>query len=351
MGVSGVPLRFGAWMLALSLSFTAVGCLSPLNKQSVALSSATTPVVTQAASAYQGANALHNLREDYDAVQQFDDPNQVYNPRNTQPLLSDKDLHARLAVLSAFQLYAKTLVAITNNTDSPELQAASKSLGDSLTANVNTIAPSIETAAGITPAVASTTETTVTNTSGNTTTTTTSTSTTPAPVITQGAQNAAAVAIDALGQYLVSRKIKKELPAKIEAMDPHVQTLCKLLEDDIGILQDQEKRDYDRIIDLQTLFLRENKTMDPLERRTEIMKLPEIARQQQAAEQQLSGLHGAIVRLELTHHALAAEAQGNNPEGLKDKLADLESAAGDLGKFYSSVSAEGENKSAKGEAK
>jgi hypothetical protein len=335
VGVSGVPLRFGAWMLALSLSLSATGCLSPLNKQSVALSAATTPVVEQAAAAYQGANALHNLRQDYDATQQFDDPNQVYNPKNNQPLLSDKDLHARLVVLYAFQLYAKTLVAITNNTDSPELQAASQSLGSSLTANANTIVPSIESAAGLTPAVGSTTTTV--------TATTTTTTTSPAPVITQGGQNAAVAAIDALGQYLVSRKIKKELPAKIEAMDPHVQTLCKLLEDDISILQDQEKRDYDRIIDLQTLFLRENKTMDPLERRTQIMTLPEIARQQKAAEQNLSGLQNAITRLELTHHALAAEAQGNNPEGLKEKLADLESAAGDLGKFYSSLSATGQN--------
>ena len=68
-----------------------------------------------------------------------------------------------------------------------------------------------------------------------------------------------------------------------------------------------------------------------------IAQLPAIARQQQASDRQLTQLSAAIVRLELTHHALAAEAQGNNPESLKQKLADLEAAGEELGKFYSSL--------------
>jgi len=50
-------------------------------------------------------------------------------------------------------------------------------------------------------------------------------------------------------------------------------------------------------------------------------------------------LRAAIVRLALTHHALAADAQGNNPESLKSKLGDLEAAGSELGRFYSSLSA------------
>ena len=36
-----------------------------------------------------------------------------------------------------------------------------------------------------------------------------------------------------------------------------------------------------------------------------------------------TSLRDAINKLALTHHALAAEAQHNNPETLKDKLAEL----------------------------
>lgn len=326
-------------MLALSLSLLATGCLSPLNKRSVAFSGAVTPVVDQAAAAYHDANAIHDLRVDYDAVAEFDAKEPVYNPRHTEELLPDKDLDARLKVLAALQLYAKNLTAITNGTDSPALQDASKALGGALSSGANSIAPSIESSYGISSTPASTTQTTVTTVSGNTTSTTTSTSSTPKPVISADTQNAISTAVNALGQYLISRKIKKELPGKIEAMDPHIQALCKLLQDDAGLLQDQERRDYNRIIDEQTLFIRVNKTLDPQTRRTEIMKLPEIVRQQRTADQKLATLHDAIERLAKTHSELSAEAQGKNPESLKDKLQELSSAAGELGTYYSSLSA------------
>jgi len=93
------------------------------------------------------------------------------------------------------------------------------------------------------------------------------------------------------------------------------------------------------MINQQTLFLRENKQMDAGERRALIMKLPEIVRKHQAADEQLDGLKAGLVKLEITHHALAAEAQGNNPESLKTKVGELGSAGESLGKYYSSLSA------------
>ena len=66
-------------------------------------------------------------------------------------------------------------------------------------------------------------------------------------------------------------------------------------------------------------------------------KLPEIARQQREADKKLTALHEAIIKLALTHHALAAEAQHNNPESLKEKLGELSDAGSNLGKFYSSL--------------
>jgi hypothetical protein len=68
------------------------------------------------------------------------------------------------------------------------------------------------------------------------------------------------------------------------------------------------------------------------------MQLPEIVRREQASSQALKQLRGSIARLELTHHALAAEARGNNPQSWKEKLGALEAAGDNLGSFYSSLS-------------
>jgi hypothetical protein len=299
----------GAVRLAalLVLLAAAGGCLAPLHKGGVALSEATAPVVDQAAAAYRDANAIHDLRVDYDAVARFDEASPVYNPRNTESLLSEKDIEARVSVLAAFQEYANLLVAISSGTDSPALQAASRSVGENLTTFANSLTP--PHSAGSSPA------------------------------ITPEARNGISTAVDALGQFLVNRKIKKELPQAIVAMDPHVQSLCSLLEGDVQILEEQERSDYNRIIDQQTLFIRENTKMDPEQRRVEIMKLPGFVRQQRTGEARLESLRAAVNRLATAHRALAAEAQGRNAESLADKLAELASAGVNLGNFYQSLPA------------
>jgi hypothetical protein len=335
----------------LALAVLATGCLSPLKKQSADLATATTPVVEQASAAYRAANALYDTTVDYQAVRAFDRKQPVYNPREIGVLLPEKDLQIRLKVLQAFQLYVQNVVAITNGTDSPALQAASKSVGNNLTGLSNDLAPTIEASFGIATTTSSTasatavttTDATVTTaagsssavTSATTTTATTTTSALPPPV-TPAIRAGIATAADALGQFLVQRKIRRELPAIVEKMDPHLRTLCDLLESDIDILQNRERRDYDTLLDDETLFIRTSPTLSAEDRRNEIVKLPAIVRQQRQADQQLTTLRASIEKLYLTHHALATVAQGNNPESLKDKLGELEAAGGNLGTFYTS---------------
>jgi hypothetical protein len=161
--------------------------------------------------------------------------------------------------------------------------------------------------------------------------------------ITPTIQNGITTAVDALAQFLTSRRIKKELPPIIIAMDAHVKLLCDLLKSDIEILRGIELRDSNFMINQQTLFLREAQDgsgkvkLDPGVRRVMITELAGEARQQQASDRQLTQLSAAIGRLELTHHALAVEAQGNNPASMKQKLADLEAAGAGLRKFYLSL--------------
>jgi hypothetical protein len=318
----------------------ACGCASSLAKPSATFSQALAPVVDQSAAAYRGAVALHDRRADYEAVVAYQNKDSRYDPRSAPELLSQKDLQARLGVLAALQTYAQSLVAVTGATDSKELDAASKSAGSNLTAVGNDLAPSIDNVLGISAAVASTTETTVTTVSGSTTTTTSSTSSTPAPLLSPTVRNAISTAIDALGQALARHAVEQELPGRIIAMDPHVQTLCKALGEDIGTIEDIEEHDYNRILNLEKQFIlqdEQGRHVDPAEHRAEIMKLPEIARRQRADHDQLEALRGAIVKLADTHHALAAAAQGKSPETLHQKLDELAEAGSHLGTFYSSL--------------
>jgi hypothetical protein len=324
--LSRLSPRLGVLTFSSVLIISIFGCRLPLNDSVLALDAATAPVVDQAAATYREANALHNLRIDYDAVTQFDAKDPVYNPRKLEVLLSDKDIEARLAVLEAFQVYTKSLCAITSGTNPKELGEASSAVGGELSSVVNTLAPSIDKALGIAAGDGSTVGT----------------------AISPDVQNGISTGLFALGKFLVNRKIKNELPGKIAEMDPHVQALAKVLENDIDVLQDQERRDYDRIINLQTLYIRESSTagqgpdsvLGPDQRRREIMKLPGIVRKQRAADEKLSTLRAAIVLLAQTHQQLTADAQNKNPESFKEKLQDLANAAKELGTFYSSLSAE-----------
>src|ERR1017187_9077946 len=308
----------GTIMLAAVLCLLASGCMASLQKHTTALSAATAPVVDGAAVAYHSANTIHERRTDYDAIADFDKTDPVYNPRIIHPLLTHENIEVRLAVLKAFQCYVQTLVEITNGLESPALDDASKSVGSSLANLGNTLVPVSSTSA-----------------------TTSSTSSEPALTISQGTQNALSTGANALGQFLVYRAIKKDLPQKVKDMDPQVQALCKLLAEEVDLLHDAETKDFDSIIDRETLFLRDPASkLSSEERREAIMKLPELAREERVADLQLTQLKTEIVKLALTHHALAADAQGNNPESLTSKLGELEAAGKNLGRFYSTLPAD-----------
>ncbi len=314
---SPLSLRLFVLVIVFGASFVLEGCKSRLSDSALALDAATAPVVDQAEATYRDANTLHNLRVDYDAVAQFDAKDPVYNPRKLEMLLSDKDIDERLAVLTGFQVYVKSLCALTSGTAPKELGEASSAVGGQLSSLANTLVPSIQKTMGIASA----------DSSGSST-----------AVITPEVQNGISTGLFALGKYLAARKVKNELPAKIAEMDPHVQALATLLESDIDVLRDQEKRDYDRIINLQTLYVRENGGLGADARRVEIMKLPDIVRKQRATDERLASLRGAIALLAQTHKELTAQAQSRNPESFQQTLQNLANAAQDLGTFYSSLS-------------
>jgi hypothetical protein len=328
--------RAAAIALVAWVCLASTGCVeSTTPKHVTALANATAPVVDEATLTLHTAQSIHAASVDYQAAADFGKSG-VFNQSNIQEWPTEKEVQIRLAVLAAFQVYVKDLEAINNGTDSPALDAASKSLGNDLSNISNSLAPTVENALGVTETPASTTTTTSTTTTGSTTTTTTSSSSVAAPLISAGAEAGFATAIDALGKFLISRTIDKGLPQQVEAMDKPVQTLCATLANEMKLIQDQEKTDTGTVIDRQTDFLLSGK-LDDEERRTEFLKLPAIVRQQRVNDANFAALRAALLNLEMTHHALAAAVQGNNPQTFTQKLGDLAAAGESLGKFYSSI--------------
>jgi len=325
-------------MVAVLCVFTS-GCMKSPKEHSTALAAATAPVIDQAAAAYQAANAIHEKRADYDAIPVFEQDHSIDKLKVVHELIDDKDIEIRLKVLTALQLYVKTLVEITNGTESPELDAASKSLGKDLTGLGNTVAPTIENALGIPPTGPTTTVITTTSTTGDTTTFTSKTKTTPAAPITSTDQNLISTGANALGQFLTYRAIEKDLPQLVEKLDPEIISLCKTMISEVDDLSDAEAIDFNYMLSHEKQFVMDpGITLSEVERRNEVAKMEELVKEQHAVELQLAGLRGAILKLALTHHALAEDLAKSNPQSLKDKLSELIAAGQSLGKFYSSLS-------------
>jgi hypothetical protein len=289
----------------LALLVLLAGCsVSPLAKHTAAFSSVTNLVVDNSENAYRAAVRLHDQEQMNAAVAKYDtDP--TWDPHKIQikHLIDDQGLAVRTQVLDGLKLYAQSLSDLTNSVSSDRLDAAARSVGTSLMSLSGNI--SNATSGGFT--------------------------------VSQTQANLVSTALNALGQYLAANKVKSQVPTIIKNMDPNVETICQLLNDDITILRRQSHNDYEQLLTQQDSFIRHAQGLSPVERRAEINKLPQILAAQQTTDDMLSDLQGTLGKLALTHHALAAAAQNNNPESLRDRIAELEAAAQRLSKFYSSL--------------
>jgi hypothetical protein len=297
----------GAATFALSL--VVCGCLSPYAKHAQAFSSATNTVINSSEDAYRGANKLRLQEQVAGAVFDYD-KNPAWSPyKDYKPLLTPDQLSARIKVLDGLKAYAGTLVELTSKPsgeDEAALESAAEGVGDnllSLNQNVATNFSSLN-----------------------------------APVMSTTQANAVSTAVVGLADYLRARKVKGSLPKVTQDMNPHIQELCKLLDNDIQILRRQADVDYQTLAtQLDQSIRHEGNANSPYERRQEVGSLIQIAQQQTANDELLTKLQTALHSLALTHQALAAAAQGNNPESIQAKIADLEATGKDLGAFYSSL--------------
>ena len=297
-----------AVVATLALSLLATGCLTPLSKHATAFSAATATVIDGSEGAYHAAMRLR-LQEQATASVYTYDKDPTWSPyKDLTPLLTPAQLNARIEVLEGLKVYAETLVDLTSGKPSADLENAAEGVGTNLQALNQTVATSFSTAI---PNV---------------------------PVMTTAQANQASTAVLALGEYLISRKVKKSLPKVTQEMNPSILTLCELLNSDIVILRRQADVDYQSlIIQLDQSIRHEGTAVSPYEHREEIRSLIELADQQKANDDLLAKLQTALHTLAMTHQALAAAVQGNNPESISQKIAELQAAGHDLNVYYKSL--------------
>ncbi len=293
---------------ALGFSILATGCLSPLAKHATAFSAATATVIDGSEDAYRAAMRLRLQEQAAASVYAYDkDP--TWSPyKDLSPLLTPAQLDARIKVLDGLKAYADTLVDLTSGKPSPDLENAAEGVGTNLQGLNQTVATDLTTAI---PNV---------------------------PVMTTAQSNQVSTAVLALAEYLISRKVKSSLPKVTQDMNPHVQALCELLNSDIVILRRQADVDYQtQIMQLDQSIRHEGTAVSPYEHRLEIRALVELADQQKANDDLLARLQTALHTLAMTHQALAAAVQGNNPESISQKIAGLAAAGHDLNVYYKSL--------------
>lgn len=294
--------------VALALGFSSTGCLSPLAKHAAAFSTATATVVDGSQDAYRAAMRLR-LQEQATASVYAYDKDPTWSPyKNLTPLLSPAQLDARIKVLDGLKAYADTLVNLTSGKPSQDLETAAQGVGTNLQ--------------GLNQSVATNFSTLVPN----------------LPVMSTANANAASTAVLALAEYLSARKVKQSLPKVTQDMNPTVTALCEMLNSDIGILRTQADVDYQSLItQLDQSIRHEGTAVSPYEHREEIHTLIDLADQQKANDELLARLQTALHTLALTHQALAAAVQGNNPESISQKIAELQAAGKALSNYYKSL--------------
>jgi hypothetical protein len=288
----------------------ATGCsLSPLAKHAAAFSVATGLVIDNSESAYRTAMQLRQDEQAAAAVYDYD-KNPNWNPyQDFKPLLTAEQLDARIKVLDGLKAYAATLVDITSSKPSKDLQDAAAAVGT----NMQTLNQNVATAF--------------------------STAIPNAPVMSTANANALSTAVLGLAEYLIARKVSQSLPKVTQEMNPNVQALCELLNRDVVDMRRQADVDYQTLLENEDQFIR-HQTLDPVEHRAEIGKLIVLAAQQKANDALLAKLQTALHTLAMTHQALAAAAQGNNPESIQQKITELAAAGKDLNNYYKSLSAQ-----------
>ena len=268
-----------------------------------ALTSTTTNVQTAFETVeqkYEEAQALE-LAVNYDTA--------GFDPDKVNPWLQPEDMEARTKLLKALQQYASQLESIAGKDSMDEADTTTKALGASLT-EISKSEP-VKKMAGE----------------------------------ASMASNAATSAIDNIARWLMESKRSKELPNLIQQMQEPIETICTLLRKDIGErtkgshgsgLRDQLWLDYSQLIMEQDSFIQHNKDkLTPIEKRTEIERLPALVRERKESDETLAQTSDCLKQVVKANAELLKAVQ--TKQDLRSEINDLFQEASRINDFAHSL--------------
>lgn len=296
-----------AWLAPLVLI---VGCsLSPLAKRATAFSTAAASTTKATANAYQVVEQVHYQSELATMVSNYDKDG--FHPENLQPFLSDKDMQARTRILDGLTQYAEKLAYISGDQPLADVDTQAAAVGKSLRdlSHEDSLASIVKSAK-----------------------------------ITDTELNVFTTAVDALGHALVDNKRRKDLPPILKEMKEPIERICTLLQDDIGDpqhggLRNELHDNYATLIHKQEQFLKNNPSLDAVERRNIIEQLPVLATAEKQADATLEQTKEALAQLAKTHDLLVDTAAAKDAPVFKTSLAELVQIGQQLDSFYEKLPA------------
>jgi len=288
-------------MLCLLLLLS--GCsISPLTQRATAFSTAATATTLKVQNAFQLIEQSYTDAQTASLVNNFD--TKGFNPSQIQPFMLSEAMQARTQMIAGLQQYATLLAEVSGNQPVTALDTQSEALGKSLQAlstssGLSTVAKSANTDIG-----------------------------------------PASTAVDALGRMLIEHKTAKELPGILTAMQKPVDTICQLLEDDIGTpegsgLRNQLMNDYFVLIAAQKIYIRNNEAkMTPDEKRAAIEQLPQLVITEKQDDATLAQTQAALKSLAATNDALTATKNSKKAPAFQALLAELVAEGQQIGSVY-----------------
>jgi hypothetical protein len=294
---------------ALLMCIALCGCLSsPLAKRSASFGNAASLVIRDSSTAYDAVERTTYNANVSSLVLDFDDSG--FDRNKIKPFLSPNDLEARQVVLRGLQSYSEDLAQVAGDQAFAPLDAQAKALSQQIV----TLTSNGELKKF-------------------------------APNVSEDEAKGLATAADTLAKVLIERKRKRELPKIIAKMQPVLERLCNLLDQDLGAkptngkgghgLRDQLWNEYDTLIDNQTDYIQNNKDrLSPAEKTAEIAKLPKLVAQQQSADASLASTQQALRDLVETHRALLLPQQDAT---FRTRLNVLIQDGQQIGQFYGSL--------------
>ncbi len=294
--------NFGGPLL-LTASVLAAGCsLSPLAKRTAAFSTAATAAATDSTNGYQAVEDIFYQAQVSALVISFD--TQGFDRTSIQPFIPAPDMRVRTDILNGLHDYAELLADVSGDKPIDALDKSTSALGSSLQAFSKDDLKSFASAQDI---------------------------------------NIAVTALNALGGILIEHKRSRELPGILDRMKEPIQTICTLLQKDIGDtqksgLRNQMHNSYGDIIRKQQQFIHQNeKSMSASEKRTEIERLPKLVLASTRADRILANTQQELADLASAHTALAETAHQKDSPAFKTRLSQLFDDVRRLKDVYSSL--------------